>query len=851
MATINLTQGNDNFNDDANSNRINGLAGVDQIYGGLGDDVIYAGDQTTYRQTLTTTVSGGVTTTVATLNITNSHAGDHVDGGDGSDVIYGADGDDQLFGADGGDRLYGGGITTVWQGHLSVTQNAYPLITVDQTFVMIGSGQDQLSGGRGDDLIDGGDDHDVLQGGTGADTLYGGDGYIDLHLQLSKPEGTGLTDIYYGQTAPVYMTGGDDQLAGQAGDDYLDGRDGDDVIAGGSDQDRLYGGQGRVITMETRYYGTLSNPQIGYNTRGTRLIRSQDVYISGGNDQLYGGDGHDELNGQDGDDQLYGGAGHDRLYGGTTVRLRLNTILYSFQHTTSTYSKAVHAQSSRFQIIQDGADQLYGGEGDDQLYGGAGHDQLDGGVGADKMAGGVGNDVYLIDDSGDRIYEQANEGNDSAYVSVNYVINRGVERVYATGAANIAISGNAEANTVYGHDAENLLVGNAGDDLLYGGLGHDQLYGGMDHDLLDGGQGGDLMAGGFGDDTYVVGQAGDQIIEFDGQGMDTVKTSFDYQLTDFVENLILEGSQDLQGQGNLLSNTLYGNQGHNILFGYESNDVLYGGEGNDQLNAGTGLDRLFGGAGQDVLKGSRDDGRVDDPYNGIDYFEGGSGDDSYYIFHDADHVVEWENQGVDTVYSDAKSYTMGANIENVRLMSNARKVYGNDQDNLIFGNNYSNVLSGGAGRDVLNGKAGEDVYLFGRGSGRDLIIESELMGETNPSTDYIAFDKGLRREDFWFSRVGDDLKVEIIGTLDHLQVRDWFVDDQHVVEKMTIPLLSVSPLSNITAMVLDAANVELLVNAMASLTPLVQGQTELSAAQKTALQPIWNQVWQGGILPNM
>lgn len=853
MATINLTESNDNFNDDLNGNQIHGLGGVDQIYGGLGDDVIYSGDQTTYSSTLTTTVAGVVTTTTSTINISDRTRGDYVDGGAGNDILYGADGQDQLFGSDGADRLYGGRVSTLWQGHLSTQQNAQLLVSVDQTFVTIGSGKDQLYGGRGDDLIDGGDDDDLLQGGTGADIMYGGDGYVDLNLHLSKNSSMPLTDIYYGVSNPVYVTGGDDQLAGQAGDDVLDGRDGNDVIAGGSDQDRLYGGQGQVIAMEASYYGTFLSDEVGYNTRGTRQIRSTEMYLSGGNDQLYGGDGHDYLNGQDGDDQLYGGTGQDRLYGGETVRIQLQNIVYRFQHTTSDYSKEIYSQSSRSQLIQDGSDQLYGGEGEDRLYGGAGHDQLDGGseadqlyggdgndrldggLGSDKMAGGVGDDVYVIDDSNDRIYEKANEGSDRADVSVNYLINSGVERVYVTGAANIEITGNAEANTVYGNDAQNLMVGNAGDDLLYGGLGNDRLYGGMGHDLLDGGVGIDLMVGGFGDDTYTVNQAYDQVIEFDGQGIDTVKTTFDYQLSDFVENLVLEGIQDLQGQGNVLSNTLYGNQGHNILLGYESNDVLYGAEGNDQLDAGTGFDRLYGGAGDDILKGSRDDGFLDDVYNGIDYFEGGAGNDSYYIFHDFDQVIELADQGVDTVYTDAKNYTMGSHIENVYLTFSGRNVTGNEADNRIFANHQNNILRGGAGFDVLSGGLGADSYWFGRGSERDVIIEND----PDTRADKVYFDHGVRRQDLWFSRLGDDLKIQIMGTSDVLQVRDWFVGQQHQIEQLAM-YREAGPYE---FRVLDSSHVEQLVNAMASLTPMAQGQTELSAAQVTALQPIWAQVW--------
>ena len=58
------------------------------------------------------------------------------------------------------------------------------------------------------------------------------------------------------------------------------------------------------------------------------------------------------------------------------------------------------------------------------------------------------------------------------------------------------------------------------------------------------------MVGGAGNDTYFVDNAGDAVIENANEGTDTVFAAVTYGLTANVENLVLQGSADLQGYGN-------------------------------------------------------------------------------------------------------------------------------------------------------------------------------------------------------------------------------------------------------------------------------------------------------------
>ena len=109
--------------------------------------------------------------------------------------------------------------------------------------------------------------------------------------------------------------------------------------------------------------------------------------------------------------------------------------------------------------------------------------------------------------------------------SVSYTLSANVENLTLTGTA--AINGT-------GNELNNVLTGNSAADTLTGGLG---------------------------DDTYVVGNAGDVVIENLNEGTDTVQSSVTYTLSANVENLTLTGTAAINGTGNELNNVITGNNG--------------------------------------------------------------------------------------------------------------------------------------------------------------------------------------------------------------------------------------------------------------------------------------------------
>ncbi|WP_013320741.1 PQQ-dependent sugar dehydrogenase [Gloeothece verrucosa] len=322
-----------------------------------------------------------------------------------------------------------------------------------------------------------------------------------------------------------------------------------------------------------------------------------------------------------------------------------------------------------------------GNTGNNILTGNSGNNILNGKEGADILIGDAGNDTYVVDNAGDQVIETLDQGTDTVQASIDYTLPENVEILTLTESNNLTGTGNLLNNT------------------LWGNTGNNSLYGAQGNDYINGKAGADTLTGGEGNDSYVVDNAGDQVIETLNQGTDTVQTSMNYTLPENVEYLILTGTDSVTGTGNVLNNTLWGNTGNNSL---------YGAQGNDNLNGKAGADTLTGG----------------------------EGNDSYVVDNAGDQVIETVAQGTDKVQASI-DYILPENVEHLTLTGTDNlSGSGNLVNNYLTGNAGNNTLSGGDGNDTLSGNDGDDTLIGGNGNdlvtggnGNDVFLfESRIEG---------------------------------------------------------------------------------------------------------------------------
>lgn len=471
---------------------------------------------------------------------------------------------------------------------------------------------------------------------------------------------------------------------------------------------------------------------------GPNLIEGtsgNDVLIGTPGDDVFKGlAGADTMTGETGDDSYYvdnpgdkaietAGGGNDTVY---------SSVDYTLAAGQSLETLRAYGTAAGLVLMGNGFDNsIFGGDGDDTLSGAAGNDRLNGGAGVDTMAGGVGDDIYYVDNAGDKVMEDAGGGTDTVYASVSFSLAAGqeVELLRANSAGGIALTGN---------EFDNFIIGGAGNDTLSGGGGND---------ILDGRAGIDTMTGGAGNDTYYVDNTGDVVNEDVGGGTDTIYTSVNYTLAAGQEIEFLRAFNAPAGltlRGNDLDNALFGGAGDDTLESGGGNDKLYGGDGNDSIGTTGTSAFIYGGFGDDSI-------RLDGSSTATGVADGGVGSDTvhstdlgqftirnvetldtYYgylnatvaqvssflhitaVLADPDMQIQLSLRGAGGTL-DLTTMISGQNSVQIRDagLTSAIRITGSTNGDVMFGTSFADTFQGGEGKDTLFGGDGNDTLVGG------------------------------------------------------------------------------------------------------------------------------------------
>jgi Ca2+-binding RTX toxin-like protein len=305
------------------------------------------------------------------------------------------------------------------------------------------------------------------------------------------------------------------------------------------------------------------------------VVNFKNVTGSQADDIITGNGAANNLNGSAGDDILIASVGNDTLIGGdgvdivdygqlaTKITLQAQGFVNKGVLGTDTVQAEVFIGNSDFANVIDAASStnnsinadlsqnslkvfglpsgdvtftvvnfqdVTGSQVNDIIAGNDLDNTLNGGAGADVLSGGTGNDSYYVDNAGDIVKENANEGTDTVFTTISYTLASNLENLTLLGTSAINATGNGLNNSLTGNNAVNTIDGGIGNDTLNGGGGNDILLGGVGADDLTGGIGNDLIYLGANDNAvdtvrYTAGHGIDTIYQF-VRGMGGDKLNF-------------------------------------------------------------------------------------------------------------------------------------------------------------------------------------------------------------------------------------------------------------------------------------------------------------------------------------
>jgi Ca2+-binding RTX toxin-like protein len=372
----------------------------------------------------------------------------------------------------------------------------------------------------------------------------------------------------------------------------------------------------------------------------------------------------------------------------------------------------------------------------------------------------------------------------------------------------IAASTTAGDDEIYGAYFDDTLVGDTGDDFLSGGDGSDtyRIEAGDGHDTVRDWQGSifseddDEIAFGAGLDPndvrielYDDRSSARLVFNSTGQSV-SIHGYLSYTTIQYNHNLIerisfSNGVVWTVDDVRLRYLAQVTTPGDDTIEGFQTNDTINGGTGNDILRGGDGSDTYVfeAGFGQDEIQENvhiityADDDR-------IEFGSGLSSSGAIFTRAADDLTISWAGSSDQVIirgqfghgawfpgWRDIETFAFADGVvwTDVQIRDKLIAASVTSGDDVITGYYTADLLDGGAGNDILRGEGGADVYLFGIGSGND-IIEERFYNIYDDYPDTVKFGAGISLNQVGFIRNGDDLVISISGATDTLRIRGHF-----------------------------------------------------------------------------
>ncbi len=595
---------------------------------------------------------------------------------------------------------------------------------------VVGQGNGIVDGTAGDDVIDlaytGDPEGDVIDGGDAIDPTHGPDDDV-------VDGGAGDDSISAGA--------GDDTVYAGSGNDTVDGEEGDDVLHGDGSAP---GGGASGETREAFQWDLAPDPDDGGDVDDGDDLSGGFVQNTGTVDVTFSVLDETPTAGSDFSTQEQFVTNIDTDGPDADDNSALNSDLENPTDAAGyqlEFSDPVTNVSFRVNDVDANGEvmvQAYAPNGDPITV------NLAGGIGVSLSdTDGVAGDDTATGDGG-----HANP--DNSVYSVLVTIPGPVGRVVID--HSVAGIGDSEVSftDVY-FDVANADTGPDGDDSLIGGGGDDEIYGGGGDDTVDGGDGSDSVEGGDGNDVINTGGDIGSNLPDRGfpsyDGLPAVPADGDiFDDRDTVDggagnDIILTGDDADVITGGTGDDSIDGGLDDDTISGGADNDLIVGGEGADSIDAGDGDDMVYGGLDPSFpdrlnIRDDGTDGPADvEQTNGLDYIDGGAGNDTLFGQDDDDTIVggtgdDWIDGGI-----DEDSLSGGTGDDTILGRHGEDEIHGEEGNDVLLGGEGADLVFGGDDRDTIGAGIGDTIEGGEGGDDFDTVIATGLAVVDYDDTD--------------------------------------------------------------------------------------------------------------------